>query len=288
MRDRTAPSYDGCLLQLGCSERAPGKPWIALIIPFGLKVEIARAFFEFFAADYNIVTWEARLILAPPERSIGTGELTVGNHVADLLAVLDACGVQRATLVGYCSGAGVALAALKAAPQRFDDLVLVSGEYALLKEPACVTPFGSDIDSILTLASRGVDTAQLILERMRSILEGMSSNKQSAGRSAPPTGINLPFSQAHYFHRYALNYLAYRSLDFVRLAWAVRRRTLLLAGECDLHTNVTSSRRIQRCIPGSQIAVIPEGDHYELLREQSSTLHQVRNFLFAAQGALRA
>lgn len=288
MQERTLLSHDGCTLRIGYCDQAPGRPWIALIIPFGLQVEVARAFFDFFAADYNIVTWEARLILEPPARSIGPGELTVGNHVADLLAVLDACSVERATLAGYCSGAGIALAALKAAPHRFGDLVLVNGDYVLLKEPSCVTQFGSDIDSILPMASRDLKTAQFILDRMRSILEGMPSDQRLQNDRAPPAGIHLPFSQAHYFHRYAVNYLSYRATDFVTLACAVRRRTLLIAGECDLQTNVTSSGRIHRCIPGSRIWVAPSGDHYELLRRSSSTFDQVRSFLSAAEGGHHA
>ena len=277
MREGTARSHDGSTLQYGFRDQAPGKPWIALIIPFGLKVEVAQAFFGCFAADYNIVTWEARLILAPPERRIGAGELTVGNHVADLLSVLDACGVKRAALVGYCSGAGIALAALKEAPHRFDDLVLVNGEYTLLKEPSCVTQFGSDIDNLLPMASRDLKSAQFILDRMPF------EQRLQNGR-APPAAIHLPFSQAHYFHRYALNYLSYRATDFVALAGDVRRRTLLISGECDLQTNVSSSLKIQRSIPGSQMWVQPNGDHYELLRHGSSTLGQVRSFLSASKG----
>jgi pimeloyl-ACP methyl ester carboxylesterase len=223
------------------------------------------------------VTWEARLILAPAERSIRAGELTVGNHVADLLAVLDACGIERATLVGYCSGAGIALAALKAAPHRFDDLVLVNGEYTLLKEPSCVTQFGSDIDNLLPMASRDLKTAQFILDRV-------PFDKRFQNGRAPPPGIHLPFSQVHYFHRYGLNYLSYRATDFEMLAREVRRRTLLISGERDLQTNVSSSLRIQQCIPGSRMWVEPEGDHYELLRQGSSTLGEVRSFLSASEG----
>ena len=278
MRERTARSPDGCTLRFGYCDQAPGKPWLALIIPFGLKVEVARSFFDFFATHYNLVTWESRLILEPPARSIGAGELTVANHVADLFAVLDACGIEQATLVGYCSGAGIALAALQVAPHRFQHLVLVSGDYALLKEPACVTPFGSDIDSILSIAARDPQTAQLIFDRMRLILETALSGKSPDGR-APPPAIQLPFSRAHYFYRYALNYLSYRATDFVTLAGAVRRPTLLIACERDQHTNVTSSRKIHGCIPASQIWVDANGDHYELLRHRSPTLDRVRSFL---------
>lgn len=288
MLERTTPSHDGCTLRYGYCNQASGKPWIALVIPFGLKVEVARAFFDFFAAQYNVVTWESRLILASPARNISLGELTVENHVADLLAVLDAQSIDRATIVGYCSGAGIALAALKHSPHRFDDLVLVNGEYTLLREPACVTQFGSDIDRILTIASQDLRTAQVILDRMRSILERMSVDKQSPDGRAPPAGIHLPFSQAHYFHRYALNYIAYRATDFTTLARGVRRRTLLIASHGDLQTNVASSRKIHRCIPGSQIWIEPDGDHYELLRDGSSTLNQVSGFLSASEGGHHA
>src|SRR5688572_22849598 len=124
MKERAVLSHDGVTLQYGYCDDASDRPWVVLIIPFGLKLDLARPFFDFLKADYNIVTWEARLILAPPERQVGSGDLSVDNHVADLLTVLDDCRIDRAKLVGYCSGAGIALAAINARPDRFEHLVL--------------------------------------------------------------------------------------------------------------------------------------------------------------------
>jgi len=277
MQEATVLSHDGCVLQYGYSQRAPGKPWIALIIPFGLKLAVARPFFDALSIAYNVVTWEARLILAPPERQIKAGELSVANHVADLITVLDACRIDKANLVGYCSGAGVALAAIDAHPDRFGELVLVNGEYTMLKDSSCVTQFGSDIDNLLPMASKDRKMAQFIIDRMQF---------ENKGGRAPPEGIHLPFSKAHYFHRYALNYLAYRAVDFEGLARRVKRKTLLIAGQCDLQTNLNSAIRIKQSIEQSEVLVEPEGDHYELLRPGSRTLAMVRKFLDTQLGSL--
>lgn len=271
MNQQRVQSHDGFTLTYGYSEHAVDRPWVVLIIPFGLKVELARPFFDFLSTDHNVLSWESRLILDPPEQRVGTDDLTVDKHVADLMTVLDSRGISRTRIVGYCSGAGIALAALKAHPDRFSDVVLVSGEYVMLRDASCVTQFGSDIDSILPMASKDSKTAQFILDRIQL----------DATRRGPraPDGINLPFSSVHYFHRYAMNYLSYRAANFAEMARSLNKRTLVIAGQCDQQTNVASSQKIQQLIAGSSLLIEPEGDHYELLRAGSNTMVAIREFL---------
>lgn len=59
----------------------------------------------------------------PP--SVTSGPFSVGQHVADLLSVLDAAGVERAVLLGHSWGGHLALQAAIAAPDRVAALVLV-------------------------------------------------------------------------------------------------------------------------------------------------------------------
>ena len=266
---------DGVQIRYSCSDLASGKPALLFVIPFGLRLDIAQPFIDHFKDSFRVICWEARLILAPAERPVSGKELTVERHVADLFAVLDACEVEQAHIVGYCSGAGIALAAVNLDPDRFGILVLVSGDYALLGQSACVTQFGRDIDSLLPMASKDQKTAKFILDRLPD------QHKLLSARPVPE-GIKLPFSEAHFFHRYALNYLSYRSTNFQELASTVNKRTLLVACERDLQTNVHSSVQIQKHIRNSSIVIEPEGDHYELLRDATRVLGVTREFLAGA------
>jgi pimeloyl-ACP methyl ester carboxylesterase len=67
----------------------------------------------------------------------------MATHVADLLAVLDHCGVARAVLAGHSMGAYVATRLAAAAPDRVAAAVLVDGGLALPR------PAGIDADTLL-------------------------------------------------------------------------------------------------------------------------------------------
>lgn len=247
------------------------KPCIALVMPFGLRLDLATAFFRFYSPHYSVLTWESRLILDPPGRIVRSKDFAIDNHVKDVATILRACEVSRAILVGYCSGAGIALAAAKSFPQLFTTLILVHGEYVLLSEKSCTTQFAMDIDSLLSLAAKSEKHARQVFEKVTS--ERPMENKNI------PEGIDTPFTQLHYLHRYAINYLVYKSTDFKKLAQSVTHRSLLLTGNHDIQANVESTRKIHGLIGNAEIYVDPDGDHYGLLREDSKTMATIWNYL---------
>src|SRR3569833_1541882 len=140
MRVETILSRDGVPLKYARGG-SPANPCIALIMPFGLKVELAEPFFRFHQLRYDVVTWESRLILDSSQRETRREDFAIINHVYDLMSVLRACRVSRAFLVGYCSGAGIGLVAANRFPHLFSSLTLVHGEYSLLGEESCTTQF---------------------------------------------------------------------------------------------------------------------------------------------------
>lgn len=268
MQIKTIKSLDGVSFKYAYQDAATDKPCLVLIIPFGLELELARTFFEHFAHKYQVLCWEARLILADKSRAVQKHELSVENHVSDLIQIMSDRNIDKASLVGFCSGAGIALAAVNQYSNRFKQLILSNGEYTLLNDNACTTQFGSDIDKLLPMAAESEDTANFILSRIPL--------KQQENI---PNGVHMPFSQTHFFWRYAINYLAYRQTEFVELAKQVEHRTMLIAGEKDQQTNVASTQRIKELITNSEIRVLTGEDHYGILRPGSSTLQCIEHFL---------
>jgi len=270
MRVETVSSRDGVRLKYahcGLSNR----PCIALIMPFGLSVDLAEAFFSFYQPRYDVVTWESRLILDSSEREVRPEDFAVINHVYDLMSVLYACRVSRAFLVGYCSGAGVGLAAANRFPQFFSSLILVHGEYTLLSDESCTTQFAADTDSLLSIAAKSDEDA-------RQIFEKVTNDRPLTNRNLPK-GIDTPFTRLSYLRRHAMNYVAYKSNDFKKLARSASHRSLLLTGNRDAQTNVESTRTIQELMRNADIHVDPDADHYGLLREDSKTLVTIWNYL---------
>ena len=270
MRVETVLSRDGVPLKYAhCG--SSGRPSIALIMPFGLKVELAEAFFRFYQPRYDVVTWESRLILDPSEREARPEDFAIINHVYDLVSVLRACRVSRAFLVGYCSGAGIGLAAANRFPQLFSSLTLVHGEYTLLSDESCTTQFAADIDSLLSMAAKSDAGARQVFERV-------SSDRPLVNQHIPE-GVDAPFTRLPYLRRHAMNYLAYKSADFKKLARSVVHRSLLLTGDRDTQANVESTRKIHGLMRNADIHVDPDADHYGILREDSKTLATIWNYL---------
>jgi pimeloyl-ACP methyl ester carboxylesterase len=261
----------GMRLRYAHCSSSPSRPWITLVIPFGLDVEMARPFFDFFQSHYNVCTWESRSILEESARECAVAEFSVDCHAADLLAVLHALGIDETILVGYCSGAGIALTAINLAPNRFTELVLVHGEYTMLGDAKCMTPFAMDMDTLLCLAADNDTRARLVYDKIRE--------ERFEGDANRPTGLDKPFSDIRFLKRYAQNYLAYKSADFKQLAAEITHPTLVMAGGKDIQVNINSSQTIHGCMRNAALFVDPEADHYGLLTQDSHTLIAVWNFL---------
>jgi pimeloyl-ACP methyl ester carboxylesterase len=108
-------------------------------------------------ADHRM--WEAQVaalqdayrVLAPDLRGFGEHPHEPGpfSHAADVLALLDDAGVERAALVGSSFGGRVALEAATAVPDRFSALVLLCTAYRGLPPTPDVEAFGAEEDRLL-------------------------------------------------------------------------------------------------------------------------------------------
>lgn len=272
MNLNTVKSHDGFELNYAVSDIQKDKPWIALIIPFGLKLQMASHFFEFFKPHYNIITWETRSILDQTDRKVVDNEFAIENHTLDLHTVLKTCDVNRFIMVGYCSGAGLALAAGNRFPNLIESLILVHGEYTMLHNSDCTTQFASEIDSLLSLAAKDEEHLSLVFEKIQ--------NERIEENSNRPDGIDLPFTELAYLRRYSANYLAYKDVDFENLARYVTHKTFIMTGDRDAQANVTSSEKINELMPNSTIYIDPDADHYGLLREDSQSMITIWNYLY--------
>ncbi len=271
MIEKKIISHDGFELKYSISQIQTEKPWIALIIPFGIKLWMARYFFNFFESQYNIITWESRSILNVSERKVVENEFTLENHIMDLHKVLETCSIKECTLVGYCSGAGIAMAAAARFPQLIDNLILVHGEYTLLNDSNCSTQFALEIDSLLTLAGKDERHLKLVFEKIQG--DRLNSNLSR------PKGVDLAFTNINFLRRYAANYLVYKEIDFESLARVITHNTLLMSGDLDVQSNVNSTQKICQFIKNSKSYIDPVADHYGLLRDESNTMVKVWNYL---------
>jgi len=75
---------------------------------------------------FHAVSWYHRG-LGGSARPADPTRITVGDHVADLEAVMDAAGIQRAILLGWSVGVNVAFEFARAHPERVAGILAVGG-----------------------------------------------------------------------------------------------------------------------------------------------------------------
>lgn len=271
----SVPGSSGAILSCRHTGLDAGKPSILIALPFGVPASLARAAFEKFEPDFNVVTWESRYILNLGLGFSGDEKLAPAEHVEDMVCILRSLQISTCRLIGYCSGAGISLLAAKQHPDIFTELILVNGEYQLFRKGHTSTDYQRSIDTFLPVVASGRQQAGFIFSKMSEISKASKGDTQSELDKQ----INLPFSREEYLFRYAKNYMAYRDFDALDVAAEVRQKTLVLTGQLDVHSSMENSEAVGDSIRGSEKFIDDKGDHYEFCRADSLTLEVIGEHL---------
>ncbi len=163
------------------------------------------------------------------------GPLSTTEHARDLLALLDACGIEQAHLVGYSMGGGVALELSALAPERVRSLTLL-GSIGVQE----LELFGS------RRLNHAVHLAQLL---------GLNLVRWAT----PHFGLadRLPLDTA-----FARNFADtdQRPMRGMLLAWG--GPALVLHGDQDFLVPVEAAREHARLMPQSRLELVPGGNHF--------------------------
>jgi pimeloyl-ACP methyl ester carboxylesterase len=251
------------------------KPYLAVVLPFGIPAEVCGAAFQRLRAKFNVVTWEGRYILNPGLPFSGSENLAPADYVGDLLAILEALRIKTCTLLGYCSGGGISLVAASQHPAVFPELLLVNGEYQLFRRGHVSTAYQRSIDSFLPAVAGSRESARSIFSTMADVA------KASQGEVATELQrhMNTPFSTEERLFRYARTYMTYREFDALEFAPRIPQTTLVVTGRLDEHSNMENSEAVCDRIPQSNLFIDDEGDHYAFCRSGSDTLEAIATYL---------
>jgi pimeloyl-ACP methyl ester carboxylesterase len=271
MQELLVPSIDGHGVRALFSGRDPRRLTVTFVLPFGSRFDMARPFLTSAAERFNVVTWEARVIVDDPEMHGDIREIATEMHVSDMVSVLTRLEVDRTDVIGYCSGAGIALLTARRHPERIAKLALVSGEYVLPARICPQTRFQADLQELMAVAAMSKAHADAIFSKL-------------APRHIPADdpvlgGLALPFSRPEYLYRYALNYRSYRQTNFLEVAEAVHHLALVIVGRKDEQVTIASSELIHRRLRNSRLEIEPLADHYDVCRAVTPINQAVIAFL---------
>lgn len=273
---QTVRSFDGRSLNVFHTAFRPQLPDLMLVLPFGMRQGIARQFYTVLAPRFNLITWESRFVL-DLEADLPGEEIKASDHARDLLHVLELFQRRRTSshrqfnVVGYCSGAGVAMMGAAQHPEWIRRLALVSGEFVLPASLCRQSGFQREVDLLLPAAAASKERARHLYEKI------------AAGRRAASSEFHeftsAPFSTAEHLHRYGLNYVAYRGVDFLEVASRVTQPAMVLVALGDQQVSADSSRIVSRALLSAPEVMTVEGDHYELCRGNRSITELLSEFL---------
>ncbi|MGS0894402.1 alpha/beta fold hydrolase [Burkholderia stagnalis] len=262
MQREIIPAFDGRPLSVFHTARSPARRNLVLVLPFGVRHAMIDRLGQALSPHFNLITWESRFVLDLQDDA-SEDAFDVDYHVQDLMAVAahaNACVGQTGAIdvIGYCSGAGISLLAAARHPSRVRRLALVSGEFMLKPSVCRPSSFQREVDVLLPAAATSKEMAGVLFEKI------------SSGRSTPQSEFHaftsVPFSSAAHLHRYGLNYVAYRRIDFLSEARAVTQPTLVIATRDDRQVLPDSAQIILSHLPDATGLHEFDGDHYELCR----------------------
>jgi pimeloyl-ACP methyl ester carboxylesterase len=185
----------------------------------------------------------------------------IEEYVADVIAVLDAGGIDRAAMVGYSAGASVGFRVAAAHPERIAALVAIGS----VPEPD--EDEGSDSEQVAAAA------AEIRAAGMRATIEAMA-----AGEAEPPPAWfidNLATTEAEMF---ALTIEAWADAES---SWnilpLIAAPTLLISGQ-EEGPEETAQRAAER-LPNGRAVVLPGYGHLQAFWHREVTGPLVANFL---------
>lgn len=188
----------------------------------------------------------------------------------DLLAVLDAAGIGRATLVGVSLGASVAMELALARPERVAGLVLMAATAGV------ATPRDRVENGGLTLAVRLLGLRPFLVRKALAILFGKSFRAERPAAVAARGGRIAAMGVADVL--LAARAWLRRPLLLPRLP-AIRARTLVVAGDEDVACPPAHGEAIAAAIPGARLVRLPRAGHAITVERPEETAALIEEFL---------
>ncbi|WP_028660097.1 alpha/beta fold hydrolase [Nocardioides insulae] len=219
-------------------------------------------------ASFSRLTWFDKRGTGLSDPSVGPA--TVEDALADIRAVLDAVGAERATLFGVAVGAGLCTSFALREPERVRSLVLWAAHARLLAThdyPAGWT------EEFYAAALAGIDASWATgsgIEAMNPTAAGDERFRDWFIRHARAAAS--PAQARELFHLCAES-------DLRPMLGEVDVPTLLLHHTDDPWLSVDHSRYVAANIPGARLVELPGVDHWPWIGDGQAVLAEIQEFV---------
>ena len=262
---RFARAADGVTIGYQTFGQGPPLVWMPSLsnIVAQWRIPAVRAAYQGLARRQTVVLYDSRGTGAS-DRRIDLGDLGIEAHLRDLHAVLDAAGLERASLLGYYHSVATAIAFAARCPERVGRLVLFGGTPRLREAmlPAQTQALLSLIDQDWDLFADAAATAWLGWD-------AASSGRWTA--EAFRTATTAPIAKAWFE--------AAASIDVTDEIAAVRAPALVLHRQGEQRIPVEASRRLAGALPDARFVELPGSTPTLFIEDLTADLRLVSDFV---------
>jgi pimeloyl-ACP methyl ester carboxylesterase len=290
-----ARALDGCaatprLRYTGAGAAAlQGEPPLVLVNALGQPQAAWLPLVERLARRHRVVVWEMRA-------EAGDGlPVTFAEHAEDLRAILDAERAATCHLVGWCTGARLAVRFARAHPGRVRTLAMLGGSF---KHPGRARALDTRYEQHLEAMLRAIADQPALAERLRGVLAASAAGPVDLDRldaaalaeralTSTPAALEgaarHPFRDAAALVTYARQHLELWSYDELSTAGALAVPVLGLSGEHDQIVAPAALRAALAHFASAHFELIEGATHYALHERAGWLAERLENWIGNAQ-----
>ncbi|MFE9408144.1 alpha/beta fold hydrolase [Streptomyces sp. NPDC006704] len=227
---------------------------------------------QFLRSGMNLVTWELRGSPGPcAERQV-----TLEEHTEDALAVVDALGLTRVHVAGWCTGASIALFVAHALEERALSFTSIDG--ALLFDGVPGAPVGNAVFDMCAQIAADTDRAAYFHDVVRP--RGNEGAALGVQDEALVRMLTLPYRQGREeLTRFAWGISATCDYDPAAACARLSVPALFIARQDDAMVGHRNSRRAAALVEGARLHVAGSGGHYALFTDPAETAATMAAFV---------
>lgn len=200
-------------------------------------------------------------------RSSGEGRDAIEDYAAEVVAFLDAAGIERAVIVGHSMGGAVALTMALDFPKRVAGLVLVATGARLRVAPAILEQIPADFEAALGIITRYVWSPEAPSELV-------DLGRERLREAGPDVLLG--------------DLIACDRFDMIERLGEIDVPTLVVTGSADRLAPVKYAHYLAEHISGAQIAIIEGAGHMVMLERPREVARTIRRFLAVGREIGRA
>lgn len=259
-------SWDGARIRADVHRRADSPHAIVLILPVGIASHPMAPLIERLGAWSSVYALYSRFVLDADVVLDAGRAIDASAHARDVVALTSHFGVERVGLVGYCTGALVAVRSGFLLQQRAAAIACCSGAFELSER----TEYERDLVDLVA-ACAGQRRAARVVRRAVSA-------KQDA-RAEFHQHTSIPLRDDETFYKYATCLQEMYVEGMSGIAGVIDTPTLLVAGSDDQIVSPENSDVPRAHLSNSELRILAGEDHYLACRRNASAVGLIDDFL---------